>query len=267
MPFGPHVRVPIDIYRHTRAAMDGYRYARRLPPPGYAACGASGTNPLAEYFDQHIEGPGIWKWRHYFDIYDRHFAKFVGREVHIVEIGIYSGGSLGMWRHYFGDGARIYGVDIEEACRAYEADDVRVFIGDQADPSFWQRFLSEVPRIDIVVDDGGHQAYQQIATLKALLPPMAPGGVFLCEDVHDAHHDFHAFVDGFTRPLSNVPGFLRTAPSTLQQHVSSVHRYPLVVVIEKPHLPVADFDAPRRGTEWQPFIDAEELSRRASSRS
>jgi hypothetical protein len=256
MPFWPHVRVPIDLYRHTRAGMDGYRYARRLPPPEHTACAASRTNPLAEYFDEHIEGPGIWKWRHYFDIYDRHFAKFIAREVHIVEIGIYSGGSLGMWRHYFGDGARIYGVDIEEACRAYEAD-----------PRFWRRFLSEVPRIDIVVDDGGHQAYQQIATLKALLPPMAPGGVFLCEDVHHAHHDFHAFVDGFTRPLSNVPGFLRTAPNTLQQHVSSVHRYPLVVVIEKPDLPVADFDAPRRGTEWQPFIDAEELSRRASSRS
>ena len=46
-----------------------------------------------------------------------------------------------------------------------------------------------------------------------------------------------------------------------------MHRYPLVVVIEKPDLPVADFDAPRRGTEWQPFIDAEELSRRASNRS
>jgi cephalosporin hydroxylase len=264
MRLGPHVRAPIDLCRHTRAAIDGYRYAHQLSPPAYAACRTQRTNRLAEYFDQHVEGRGIWKWRHYFDIYDRHFAKFVGREVHIVEIGIYSGGSLDMWRHYFGDGARIYGVDIEEACRAYEADDVRVFIGDQADPCFWQRFLRQVPRIDIVVDDGGHQAHQQIATVKALLPPMAPGGVFLCEDVHDAHHDFHAFIDGLTRPLNNVPGFLCTAPSALQQHVSSVHRYPLVVVIEKPQLPVADFEAPRRGSEWQPFIDPEDLSRRAS---
>jgi cephalosporin hydroxylase len=248
------------------AARDGYRFACSLQAPtAGVSLGEPTNNALTAYFEEHTEGPGLWKWRHYFDIYDRHFSKFVGREVHVVEIGIYSGGSLAMWRHYFGDGARIYGVDIEDACRAYEAQDVRVFIGDQGDPDFWRQFLREVPRIDIVVDDGGHHPKQQITTLKALLPRMAPGGVFLCEDIHGAAHDFHAFMDGFTRPLSVVPPFVRTAPSALQQHVSSVHRYPLVMVIEKPDLPVADFEAPRHGTEWQPFIDPEELSRRASS--
>jgi cephalosporin hydroxylase len=242
------------------------RWARALPPPAAAGEPTKRTcGTLEEYFEANIEGPGLWKWRHYFDIYHRHFAKFVGREVHIVEIGIYSGGSLSMWRHYFGDGARIYGVDIEEACRAYEAEDVRIFIGDQADSRFWQRFLSEVPHIDIVIDDGGHAAHQQIATLKALLPRLRPGGVFLCEDIHGADHDFHAFVDGFTRRASDVPALVRSAPSPFHQHVASVHRYPLVTVIEKPGLPVADFEAPRHGTEWQPFIDPEELSRRAST--
>src|ERR1700691_5478614 len=59
------------------------------------------ASSLQPYLDGHEEGPGIWKWQHYFPIYDRHFAKFKGREVHVVEIGIYSGGSLGMWRHFF----------------------------------------------------------------------------------------------------------------------------------------------------------------------
>src|SRR5262245_33435219 len=75
------------------------------------------TNPLREFFDGRKEGPGIWKWNHYFNIYDRHFRRFRGQEVHVLEIGVYSGGSLEMWREYFGASAIIYGVDIQSACR------------------------------------------------------------------------------------------------------------------------------------------------------
>ena len=76
---------------------------------------SSSVNPLWEYFKNHKDGHGIWKWEHYFDIYHRHFAQFVGQKVNVLEIGIYSGGSLEMWRSYFGEESHIYGVDIEEA--------------------------------------------------------------------------------------------------------------------------------------------------------
>src|SRR5580698_2089804 len=59
-------------------------------------------NPLMEFFDHHSTGRGLWKWRHYFDIYHRHLQKFFGKEVHVAEVGIYSGGSLEMWKQYFG---------------------------------------------------------------------------------------------------------------------------------------------------------------------
>src|SRR6266516_2846639 len=42
-------------------------------------------NPLRSYFNSHKEGRGIWKWIHYFDIYQRYFSKFVGREVNVLE--------------------------------------------------------------------------------------------------------------------------------------------------------------------------------------
>ncbi|MGZ4287560.1 MAG: class I SAM-dependent methyltransferase [Solirubrobacteraceae bacterium] len=237
------------------AAVEGYRYAARLPfpsilPPPRPA--DAPTNPLEAYFDAHCEGPGLWKWRHYFEIYDRHFAKFVGREVHIVEIGIFSGGSLAMWQNYFGERCHIYGVDIEDACRVYEADNVRVFIGDQADRGFWRRFVEQVPRIDIVVDDGGHLARQQIVTLRSLLPHIAPGGVYLCEDIHLSSHPFHAFIDGVTRRL-NAIGSDPAPALSIHHQIASVHHYPLVTVIEKPERPVPDFESPRHGTEWQPF--------------
>src|SRR5579864_8038519 len=143
-------------------------------------------NPLREFFDSHQEGRGIWKWNHYFDIYHQHFSRFRGRNVRVLEIGIYSGGSLEMWRDYFGSGCQIYGVDIEPACKAYERDSVKVFIGDQGDRNFWKKFKQEVPAVDIVIDDGGHLTEQQIITFEELLPHLQPNGIYLCEDLHGA---------------------------------------------------------------------------------
>ena len=60
---------------------------------------------------------------------------------------------------------------------------MEVFIGDQADRAFWKQFKEKVPAIDIIVDDGGHQVDQQVATLEELLPHLRPGGVYLCEDI------------------------------------------------------------------------------------
>jgi cephalosporin hydroxylase len=216
--------------------------------------GRHDENPLEAYFDGHHEGPGIWKWRHYFGIYDRHLSKFIGQEVHVVEIGVFSGGSLGMWRAYFGDRSRIYGVDISSACLAYSGEGVRIFIGDQADPQFWARFREEVPVVDVVIDDGGHQPHQQAATIEALLPHITPGGVYICEDLGGADNDFHSYIDGFSRGLHVTPAAPGEAflPSAFQQHVASIHRYPFIVVVEKPLLPVPRFEAPAHGTEWQP---------------
>src|SRR5690348_8554452 len=77
------------------------------------------TNPLWNFFQNRTNGAGIWKWEHYFEIYHRHLPKFVGLGPNVFEIGIYSGGSLEMWRSYFGEESRIYGVDIEPACKSY----------------------------------------------------------------------------------------------------------------------------------------------------
>ena len=53
------------------------------------------------------------KWSHYFDIYEQHFNKFVGKKPVVVEVGICRGGSAEMWKKYFGEGATIIGIDID----------------------------------------------------------------------------------------------------------------------------------------------------------
>jgi hypothetical protein len=82
-----------------------------------------------------------------------------------------------MWHDYFGPRRHVYGVDLEEACLRYASDSIRIFIGDQADREFWRRFRSNVPKLDIVVDDGGHKPDQQTTSLEELLPHLSPGGV------------------------------------------------------------------------------------------
>lgn len=230
----------------------------------YSPPGSNSSNPLETFFENRKGGRGIWKWRHYFDMYDRHFARFRGREVHVLEIGIYSGGSLEMWRDYFGPCSRIYGVDIQPNCTEYETESISISIGDQADPNFWKRFKEKTPALDIVIDDGGHLAEQQIVSFDELFPFLRPGGVYVCEDVHGTFAGFAMYVQGLAQGLNECERMAhnlsdrerRTTCMTtsLQSAVASVHLYPFAAVIERTDAPVAELIAPAHGTEWQPFL-------------
>lgn len=204
---------------------------------------------LETYFDQNTEGPGIWKWRHYFPIYERHLAPLVGRDVTLVEVGIYSGGSMGMWRHYLGEQSKIIGIDIEPACKTYERQGVEIVIGDQGSREFWTEFRESHPKVDALIDDGSHDAKHQTITLEEMLAHIAPGGVYICEDVHGVPNHFSTYVGTLATQLHS----LKVSP--FQQHVYSIHQYPFVVVIEKNARKVEQFKTDKRGTEWQPFFD------------
>lgn len=215
-------------------------------------------NPLHRYFDSVTNGPGIWKWLHYFEIYHRHLARFVDRAPSLVEIGVYSGGSLAMWQHYFGPGAHIHGVDIQPDCRVYASDHVTIHIGDQGDRAFWGEFRDTVEAVDILIDDGGHTPEQQMVTLEEMLPYLSPGGVYICEDVHGINNEFSAYVSSLANQLNAFhPSYdqreLSSPATPLQSDVHSIHLYPYVVVIEKRPGALSMLQAPKHGTEWQPF--------------
>ncbi len=141
------------------------------------------VNPISEYFFNN-RGRLIHKWHHYFEIYHRHFARFRGRSPVLVEIGVFHGGSLQMWRNYFGPGARIIGIDIDPRCRRFEDESTTILIGDQSDRRFLAEVRERLPQIDILIDDGGHTMTQQITTFDELYPHIQPEGIYLCEDIH-----------------------------------------------------------------------------------
>lgn len=249
-----------SILRTVPALLRGNEFARRwrsVPPDVGSA--ATPANALRTFFEGRRNGRGVWKWEHYFDIYDRHLSRFVGTDAHLLEIGVHGGGSLDMWLEYLGARATIHGVDILPTCTAYARDRVHIAIGDQADRRFWERFRGETPQLDVVIDDGGHTPEQQIVSLEELLPHLRPGGVYLCEDVHGVHHDFAAYASGLAARLHGADwcagDALSVVPSAVQCDIQSVHIYPFVVVIERTKAPVERFTAPQHGTEWPPLTD------------
>jgi hypothetical protein len=216
-------------------------------------------NDLEAYF---LNNPGrmIHKWLPYFEVYERHLSRFRGSEVNLVEIGVYQGGSLQMWKHYFGERAHIWGVDVNPAVKEFEEDRIKILIGDQADREFLRALAREVPRIDILIDDGGHTMVQQRTTMEELFAKVDANGVYICEDLHTSY--WREFGGGYLDPRSfieysknyidrlnawhspdlkilNVSDFTRTA--------RSMHYYDSMLVIEK--RPMEEPKARRTGVQ------------------
>ena len=82
------------------------------------------TSDLELYF-RNNSGRLIHKWNHYFDVYERHFNRFRNKEIIILEIGISQGGSLQMWKNYFGSKTKIYGIDINPKCKELEEEGIK----------------------------------------------------------------------------------------------------------------------------------------------
>ena len=104
------------------------------------------------------------KHQKYFEIYEEILSKYVDEKVVVVEIGVLSGGSLLMWKKFFGEKARIIGIDLNEKAKELEKYGFEIFIGDQSKPEFWKTFFSKIGPIDILIDDGGHSNSDQIIT-------------------------------------------------------------------------------------------------------
>lgn len=141
---------------------------------------------LLDFFAKN-QGNVVHKWHHYLPIYDRYFSKFRNMPVRFLEIGVSKGGSLQMWRKYFGESAIIYGIDINPDCAAYNGKSGEIRIGSQVDPDFLNEVISEMGGVDIVLDDGSHQMAHIRTTLIALFPRLSNGGIYLIEDLHCAY--------------------------------------------------------------------------------
>jgi len=123
----------------------------------------------------------------YFDIYDSLFSEFKNKPITFVEVGIFGGGSLFMWKKYFHPKSRIIGIDLNPKSKNYEKHGFEIFIGDQEDENFWKNFYKKIGKIDILLDDGGHTDIQQTQTLISSINNIKENGIIAIEDVHTSY--------------------------------------------------------------------------------
>lgn len=137
---------------------------------------------IYEIFENY-QGPRLHKWSNYIEIYDTYFSKYRGTDFTFLEIGVAHGGSLKFWREYFGEKAKIYAIDVNPECEQFTSGNTKVFIGSQEDTVFLNHLKSEIPKIDILLDDGGHTMKQQNITFQLLFSHVNENGIYMCEDV------------------------------------------------------------------------------------
>lgn len=159
-------------------------------PTALAKTVEQSSGPLYELFLAGHDGR-VHRWHHYFDAYERHLSRYRGQPLRMLEIGVQFGGSIGMWADYFGDQATLVGVDIDPEVARFDKmrPNINIRVGDQRDTDFLNSLEEEFGPFDIVLDDGGHTALQQIDSFNFLYPGMTEDGVYICEDTHTSYWD------------------------------------------------------------------------------
>ena len=198
--------------RHTSPAPPAVPPPPPPQPPRPWALG--NVNPIRRWINEYanrdalVPQPRVQKWEEYLDAYHRHFAKFRGTAANVLEIGVQSGGSLLMWREYFGPKAHIYGVDIDPRALHFHAPEqhVHVLIGDQGDEAFLASLCDTIGRVDVVLDDGSHYNEHQVQLFEALFTRgrclNMKEGVFVVEDVTTSY--MPQFGGGLRAPASFI---------------------------------------------------------------
>jgi len=132
--------------------------------------------------------PGGHKWTHYFHAYESIFGLRRTEPLKILEIGVWHGASLKLWKKYFTHpNTIIVGVDVLPECRQFDspATGVHVRIGSQADPAFLNQVVKEFGPFDIIMDDGSHFSSHIITSFNHLYADgLKDTGIYFVEDLH-----------------------------------------------------------------------------------
>ena len=189
----------------------------------------------------------MFKVLHYFPIYERHFSRYINQPIVFWEIGVSKGGSLQMWKHYFGPHAIIVGIDIDNLCKQHEEHNIHICIGSQSDHTFLEDVITKFGIPDIVLDDGSHKMSDIKSTFSYVYDKLPKNGIYAVEDLHTAYWEqyggglrrdgtFIEYCKGLIDELNafNTNGQLE--PTKFTRETSSIHFYDSVIVFERaPH--------------------------------
>ena len=165
--------------------------------------------------------PGGHKWTHYFSVYQTVFGPIHAQPLRILEIGVFHGASLKLWRKYFEHPETIIvGIDITPGCMAYEvvSEGIRVRIGSQTDAAFLRNVVKEFGPFDLIIDDGSHQSSHIIASFNHLfIAGLKESGIYFVEDLHANYwlpwrDSRKSFLDVCKELIEHMNAHYRSAP-------------------------------------------------------
>lgn len=119
----------------------------------------------------------------YLAAYERVFEPKRHEPVRLVEIGVYTGGSLRAWADYFDhDESEIIGLDINPNLVRFDLSTpkIKTMILDATNREAVNRLEGS---FDFIIDDGSHALRDQIRSFMLLKSRMKPDGAYIIEDV------------------------------------------------------------------------------------
>jgi len=123
----------------------------------------------------------------YLDTYEKMFQNKKDKDVNLLEVGIYGGGSMKLWSEYFANG-KIYGVDVRPYNYATDSairnkKNVKLFVDTNAyDLEFINKQFSET-KFDFLIDDGSHLLQDMLFFVEHYSALLKDDGILIVEDV------------------------------------------------------------------------------------
>jgi hypothetical protein len=190
---------------------------KTAPAPRRSAAEAANLTDLA---DRYGSDKGSAKHR-YTEPYQMLFQPFRARAINFLEMGLQIGGpehgtsedrettdlpSVRMWLEYFPK-ARIHGLDVSDFSW-FEHPRFRFLRCDMDMRENIVAAAAGLPALDIVVDDASHASHHQQFAFLTLFPRLAPGGLYVIEDLRWQPKTYER--EGFTKTAALFRSFSET---------------------------------------------------------
>jgi hypothetical protein len=176
--------------------------------------------------------------------YHKLFAHLRHKPIRVLEIGVggyadddRGGQSLEVWRDYFPH-AQIVGIDIQKKTMDL-GPRVSILQGSQVDPDFLDDLVKTHGPFDIIVDDGSHRNEHIVESYRLLFPTLAPGGIYVAEDVQTSFHP--RFGGSLEMTAPNSVGYFGQIAQGLSTHsddplihnISAMERFHNMIAVHK----------------------------------
>lgn len=182
------------------------------------------------------------KWNYYFPIYEKYFLEFKDKPINLLEIGVDKGGSLELWKKYFGENVTLFGLDINPSAKNIDENLAKIYIGNQRDKLLLNRIVKNSPP-DIIIDDGSHIIKDIKVTLETLFKHLKPGGIYIIEDLHTNYykywsgviikHNFNKYLREIIEDLHSSHHNKKLKHPDISNYCDSIYIHDSVVVIKK----------------------------------